>query len=160
MRFTAMLAWAGGIWVAAGVEAARGGGAPGPLFLLAVAAGLWAGLPAGLVTGALVGLCSATLCGRDLCWFIILGMAAGGLASILPTWMSNRHLLVGILSAAVISFPIALLTALHAGLPVGSWLWLSALRSGENALWMIPIYGIVLLASPRQESIVESWGAQ
>jgi len=152
MTWFTILAWIAALWLAAGIEAAWGGGMPGPLLLVALAAGLWSGPRAGLAIGAAAGLCDAALFGGSVFSLGLLGMACGGAAGLLTPWLSRQHLLVGLFAALVISFLV--------GLPLGwphyshfTGAMLAALgRSGENLLWMIPIYGIVLLASRSSNS--------
>ena len=159
MRFTTVLAWGGGIWAAAGVEAARGGGVPGPLLLLGVAAGLWGGPTAGLIVGALAGWCSAALCGRDRWLLTLLSMGAGLLASAVPLWAARRNVLVGVLTALLCTLLVAGALTLLGGGSFSAAARFAAWRSGENGLWMIPIYGIVLLVSTPESSAEDTWDA-
>jgi len=141
------LGWIAGVWVAAGVEAAWGGGMPGPLLLVALAAGLWSGARVGLIVGAVAGLCDAALFGGNVLLLGVLGTACGGGAGLLTLWCSRRHLLVGLFTALIVSFLVGLLLGWpHHHHVAGAALAALAL-SGENTLWMIPIYGIVLVAS-------------
>ena len=146
MTWISALAWVAALWLAAGLEAAWGGGMPGPMLLVALAAGLWSGPRAGMVVGAGAGICDAVLFGENFLLLGFIGMAGGGAAGLLAPWLSKRHLLVGLAAALVISF----LAGMVLGWPHHHHLTgavLAALaRGGENTLWMIPIYGIVLLA--------------
>ncbi|MHB9107290.1 MAG: hypothetical protein ACYDCO_09585 [Armatimonadota bacterium] len=146
MTWISALAWIAGLWLAAGIEAAWGGGMPGPLLLVALAAGLWSGPRAGMIIGAGAGVCDAVLFGGNFMLLGFIGSAGGGAAGLLTPWLSKRHLLVGLAAALVFSFLIGLLLGWpHHRHLAGTVL--SALgRGGENSLWMIPIYGIVLLA--------------
>jgi hypothetical protein len=130
---------------------------PGPLLLLGVAAGLWAGPAAGLIVGALAGWCSAALCGRDLWTLTLLSMAAGALASAVPLWAARRHVLVGVLTAVVCSLLAAAALTLLGGGTLADAARFAAWRSGENGLWMIPIYGIVLLLSAPGTPATDAW---
>jgi|GEM_PF-1956171 len=152
MTWFSALAWIAGLWLAAGIEAAWGGGMPGPLLLVALAAGLWAGTRTGLLMGAAAGMCGAALFGGNVFFLGLLGMACGGAAGLLTPWLSRHHLLVGLFAALAVSLPVGLLLGWpHHRHFAGAAL--AALgRSGENLLWMIPIYGIVLLASQGSNS--------
>jgi len=145
MTWISALAWIAGLWLAAGIEAAWGGGMPGPLLLVALAAGLWSGPRVGLLVGAGAGVCDAVLFGGNFMAAGFIGMACGGAAGLLTPWLSKRHLLVGLATALVCSFLVGLLL----GWPHHHQLAGAALaalgRGGENTLWMMPIYGIVLL---------------
>jgi len=143
------LAWVAGVWLAAGAEAAWSGGMPGPMLLVAVAAGLLVGPAAGMLLGVLAGISEAALFGGSILLQGLLGLGCGGCASLIARWCAPRHLLVAAATAAVLSFPAALLAGWpHYHQPAA--VALAALRrSGENALWMVAIYGIVLLLSHR-----------
>ena len=99
MRWPAVLGWGFGIWLAAGVETAGGQGMPGPLLIVALAAGLWSGTTAGIVVGFCIGLCEAAWCGQHLFLLTAAGMVCGAAASAVPRWFSHRHLLVALLTA-------------------------------------------------------------
>lgn len=150
MRLWEPLAWIAGLWLAAGAEAAWGGGMPGPLLLIALTAGLCAGTRAGLLVGVGAGLCDAALCGRDLIPLALLGMLCGGVAGLLPRWFSSRHLLVGMGTAFVMSLGVSLTWAIGAGNPSPAALLAVLQRGGVNVLWMFAIYGIVLVISFRR----------
>jgi len=146
MTWFSALAWIAGLWLAAGVEAAWGGGMPGPLLLVALAAGLWSGPRVGVLVGAGAGLCDAALFGGNILFLGLLGMACGGVAGMLTHWLSRRHLLVGLFTALVISFLVGFLLSWPHHYHLADAALIALRRSGENTLWMIPIYGIVLLA--------------
>ncbi len=150
MRWLPIVAWVGSLWVAAGVEAVFGDGMPGPLLLVAIAAGIWTGVTGGLVTGAAAGLLGGVISGHGLCWHIAIGMAVGAAASALPRWLAREHLVIAIVGAIIASSLITLVLSLKQGFPMGDALLFALRRSGQNALWMIPIYGIVLIVSPRE----------
>ncbi len=149
MRWGAVLGWGLGLWVAAGCEAAWGGTYPGPLFLLALAAGLAAGPAAGLGVGFAAGLCTAILCGRDLFPLVLCGMISGGLAGIVPRWFSARNILIGIGVAFLASTLVSLGWLLPWRLPAGTLLLHAVRHGGVAALWMFAIYGIVLVIYTR-----------
>lgn len=157
MRLSSVLSWGCGIWVAAGVEAAFGGGMPGPLLLTALAAGLWAGGEMGLLVGVGAGLCGAALCGQQVILWVALCALAGMGASILTRWFSRRHLLVGVFTAVSISLVLTFFLALSVHHPLHAAVSLALWRSGVNALWMCAIYGIVLIASARGTQRHEEW---
>lgn len=141
-----LLGWIAGLWVAAGVEAAWGGGMPGPLLLVALAAGLWAGPVAGVLVGAGAGLCDAALFGHNLLLTGAVGMACGGGASLVAKWFARRNLLVALLTAAcftLLSMPLLTWSSFY---HPANLMWAVLRRACENALWMIPIYGILLLS--------------
>ena len=137
----------GGLWVAAGAEAAWGGGMPGPLLLVALAAGLWSGPRAGLLAGTAAGVCDAALFGQNLLVYGVLGMASGGGASLLTRWLSRHHLLVAVLCALVVSVLLSLLLGWSSYHHPTSATLAALGRGGENSLWMIAIYGILLVGN-------------
>jgi hypothetical protein len=147
MSWLSALAWVAGLWLAAGVEAAWGGGMPGPLLLVALAAGLWSGARAGLLVGAGAGLCDAALFGGNVVLLGFLGMVSGGAAGVLTPWFSRQHLLVGLLTALAVTFFVGLLLGWPQHHHFADSVLAALARGGENALWMIPIYGMVLLGS-------------
>ncbi|MHB9023421.1 MAG: hypothetical protein ACYC7E_04490 [Armatimonadota bacterium] len=156
MRLSTSLCWVFGLWVAAGVEAGMGGGPPGPLLLMGVAAGLQAGPLAGMLIGTGAGLIDAALCGRDAFLLVALGLLGGLAASQVSRWFANTHLLVGVVAAALISFLLVLPLGAVMRLPLGALLLFALCRAGYNALWMIAIYGIVLVVSQRGSKQVSS----
>jgi len=131
----------------AGVQMAWGGGTPGPLFLTAIAAGIWAGPIAGLIIGTATGLCAAMLNGKAFMLIALLTMACATAAGYLPRIFSRKHLLVGMLAAFVASFLASITLGALAAQPISALLWFAVRRGGVNSLWMIPIYGIVLVVS-------------
>ena len=149
MRWYAVLGWMAGLWVAAGVQAAWGGGMPGPVLLLAVMAGLWAGPVAGMLAGAGAGMCDAVLSGQALGMPAVAGLLCGAGAGLLATWCARRHPLIAVGAAIIVSVPLCLVYGRH-DLPLRALLLFAARRAAVNALWMICIYGIVLLVSPRR----------
>lgn len=152
MRFSSLSAWCVGIWLAAGVQLAAGGGMPGPVFLVAIAAGVWAGLPTGLVVGTLAGLCEALLGQQDFISLAMLTMLSGAAAGLLTRWFARTHLLVGMLAALLTSCIVTLTLGVVHGRPTLAALLFALRRGGENTLWMIPIYGIVLVVSLQRTS--------
>jgi hypothetical protein len=149
MRWSAVLGWGVGLWVATGCEAVWGGSNPGPLFLLALSAGLVHGPAAGLGIGFAAGLGSAVLCGRDLLPLVLCGMAGGALAGLVPRWFSARNVLIGVLLAFLTTTVLNLAWMLPLHLPAGRLLRTAASHGGMQALWMFAIYGIVLIVSAR-----------
>lgn len=118
---------------------------PGPMLLVALAVGLWSGPRAGTVVGAGAGICDAALFDENCMLLGFIGMACGGAAGLLTPWLSRRHLLVGMAAALVISFLAGLLLRWPHHRQLTDAVLAALGRGGENALWMIPIYGIVLL---------------
>jgi hypothetical protein len=149
MRLSTSLLWVLGLWIAAGLEAGLAGGPPGPLLLVGAAAGLHAGPVAGIIVGACAGVIDAALCGRDAFPLILLGVLGGLAASQLTRWFARTHLLVGVAAAMLLSFLWAFTLGLGMHLPPGVIFLIALRRTGVNALWMIAIYGIVLVASRR-----------
>jgi hypothetical protein len=152
MRGTVILAWIGAIWIAAGIEAASGLGVPGPLYCIAIAAGLAAGPYLGVGVGVVAGICAAILSGLSIAAVVPLFLLGALGASLLGQWLSPRHLLVGMLAAIVgCVFVSVILGLLSSPTPATMGLMLS--RGFLQAWWMIPIYGIVLIgSSPRSIS--------
>ena len=138
--------------IAAALEAACGGGMPGPLLLLALAAGLAGGLQYGLLIGAAAGLCSSLLTGAYLPVFVVVGMLTGAAASIIPRYFSRRNLLIAVGAAGCCSLLICLLWGAWFHLSLQSALLFACRRGLCNALWMFPIYGIVLVFSDERVS--------
>ncbi len=131
-----------------------GHGVPGPVFLMAVAAGLWAGPVFGLFIGTVAGLVDAILGSQAFIPITLLTMLCATAAGFLPRWVSRRHLLIGLLAAFVSSFLAGAVLALLAGRPMPALFSFAVRRACENALWMIPIYGIVLVISFRRSDTV------
>ncbi|MHB9134652.1 MAG: hypothetical protein ACYDBB_26560 [Armatimonadota bacterium] len=148
MRVLPILGWAGGIWVAAGVDFAFGNGLPGPLLLIALAAGLWSGTVAGLLVGCAAGLCAAAMTGHGAVLATFFCASGGALASLLPRWYSRRHLLIAMVLAGLVTGIITLLLGLVAHQPLSQLLRYTCWRSAANILWMIPIYGSIILLAP------------
>ncbi|HOF87875.1 MAG TPA: hypothetical protein PLZ36_07190 [Armatimonadota bacterium] len=149
MRWQTGLAWGAALWLAAGVEGALGGGAPGPLFLLPLAAGLAGGPVTGLLVGAGAALLASAAGGPALALIALLTLGAGLGAGLLTRWVSARNLLVAGLAAFAASALAALLLALAAGQPPGEAGSFALRRGGVHALWMVAIYSIILVMSPR-----------
>jgi hypothetical protein len=149
MSWRAGVGWGLGLWLVAGGEAAVGGGFPGPLLLLALAAGLSGGPTLGAVVGACAGFLGGVLAGGGHFALAATGAAAGALAGAAAPWISRRNPIWALLAAALVSFLISLLLCLlwHRG--GGEAVRFAALRAGQNMLWMLPIYGAVLLLAPR-----------
>ena len=147
-----VVGWTAGVWVAAGVQAACGGGMPGPLLLLALMAGLWSGIGAGMLVGLGAGLCDAALSGHALIPLAFLGMACGAGAGALSGWVAHRHPLVSAMAAVVTSLLICLTFGLLRHLSSHELLFFALRRAGENALWMLLISGIIFILSPRRSA--------
>jgi hypothetical protein len=117
------------------------------MLLVALAAGLWSGPRAGMLLGAGVGMCDAALFGGNFSLLVLIGLACGGLASVVTRWLSRRHLLVGLLTALAASVLIRLLLAWPYDSDLVGIVVPALHRAGVNVMWMIPIYGVVLLSS-------------
>ncbi len=126
---------------------ACGRGVPGPVFLVAVAAGLWAGPLTGLLIGTAAGLTDAMLGSQTFIATPLLCMACATATGLLSRWLARRHLLVGVFAACVTSLLAAGALAALSGRPAPALVSFAVFRAGENTLWMIPIYGIVLVMS-------------
>lgn len=149
MRWQVVTGWIAALWLATGVEGALGTGMPGPLFMMALAAGLSTGLAAGLLVGLLAGLCESAVSGHPLLPATLACMGAGAFASLLPRWFSPRNILIGAVAALLTSTLYAGVLALAAHQSLPRVAEFAARRGGVNGLWMIAIYSIVLVASPR-----------
>ena len=147
MRFALLPIWLIGLWLAAGAEAACGRGVPGPLFLVAVAAGLCAGPLAGLLIGMIAGLADAILGSQSFIATVLLTMTCATATGFLSHWFARRHLLVAVFAAFANSLLAGAILAVLAGQSASTLLSFAVHRAGENTLWMIPIYGIVLVVS-------------
>lgn len=155
MRIWPILGWGLGVWLAAGAEAAAGGGAPGPLWLVALAAGLRCGASTGMAVGCAAGASGAALAGTGVLVTIPLGMVGAWGVSLLPRWLSAQNLLIGMLAAAILTLPVAFTLLVAAHQPVGAAAMAAVARAGINAAWMAPIYGITLLATRRSGQRVQ-----
>ncbi len=153
MRIALLPIWLIGLWLAAGAETASGWGMPGPVFLVAVAAGLWAGPTAGLLMGTIAGLTDAILGGQTFMATALLTIACATATGFLGRWLARRHLLVGLFAAFATSLLAGVILALLAGQSASALLSFAASRAGENTLWMIPIYGIVLVISWQRSTV-------
>ena len=131
----------------AGVEATLGIGAPGPLLMLALVAGIWAGPVSGALVGAYAGLCDALLIGHSIAPLMLIGMLSGLGASLLPRWFSRHHLIVNMLAAITASIVFCCMQALASSIQIPDLLSWMLLSCAHNSLWMIAIYGIVLVVS-------------
>lgn len=149
MRWQAVTGWIAAIWLAAGIEGALGGGTPGPLYLVALVAGLTAGPLAGLCIGAGAGLCGSAMSGAPLLPVALAGMLAGGGAGLLGRWFSTRNLLVCAATTFLASALYALLLALSAHQSLARAGEFAVRRGGVHALWIFAIYSIVLVISSR-----------
>jgi len=147
MSVFAVLGWISGLWVAAGLEAAWGGGMPGPLLLVALVAGLWSGPQTGMLVGTAAGLCDAALFGQPLLLCGLIGLGAGAGAGLLTQSFSRRHLLLASMSALVASLLSSLLLGWSAYHYPEEAAVAALRRGGENFLCMIAIYGILLLVN-------------
>lgn len=125
---------------------------PGPLLLLALLAGLWSGIGAGMLVGAGAGLCDAALSGHWLVAFMLIGMVCGAGAGVMSDWVAHRHPLVGVTVAVVTSFLLCLIFGLFMHLSSHELLLFAARRAGINALWMLLISGIMFIVSPRRSA--------
>ncbi len=149
MRWQIGLAWGAALWLAAGVEGALGGGTPGPLFLIPLAAGLAGGSVVGLLVAGGAAILACAVNGQSLALMALLYLSASLGASQLPRWVAPRNLLVAGLAAFVASMLAAISLALAAGQALGDAASFALRRGGVNALWMCAIYSIVLVVSPR-----------
>lgn len=143
------LGWVIGLWVAAGVEAAWHGGLPGPMLLVALAAGLLVSPTAGMILGVLAGVGETALFGGPVLLNGTLGLLCGLAGGVIARWCAPRNLFVGVGAALLLSFPATLLVSWSSYSLLSDAALMALRRSGENALWMTAIYGIVLLLSHR-----------
>ncbi|HEY3375878.1 MAG TPA: hypothetical protein VGL77_00150 [Armatimonadota bacterium] len=157
MLLRAFLIWGCGLWLVAGLESALGSGFPGPLLLLAIAAGLSAGRIPGLSIGIAIGFCSAAISGLPLLPLVCIGVFTGLLASYVHRFCSPRHLVVAACCALLFTFAAGLCVSLIVHTPLAQALLPLCWRSLSNALWMVPIYGIVLVFSSRKSSVMQTW---
>lgn len=153
LRLASLPLWLMGVWLAAGAETACGWGMPGPVFLVAIAAGLWAGPWTGACIGAAAGLADAILGSQTFAATAVLTIGCATAAGLLARWLARRHLLVGLLAAFASSLLAGVLLAALTGQPAPALLRSAAARAGENTLWMIPIYGIVLVVSWQRSTV-------
>lgn len=147
MKWQAVIGWGCGILIAAGCEFAGGAGAPGPLLLTALAAGLFAGAVPGAIVGACAGLCTAVISGSPLLPITAMFALFAALVSSVGTFFSRRNLLVALSLAVTFSFLITLGWLQLTSVPLLRALVLSSQRGLVNSLWMLAIYGIILVFS-------------
>jgi hypothetical protein len=145
----AVIGWIATLWLAAGIEGALGRGMPGPVFLVALAAGLSAGPRAAMLIAAGAGLCASAVSGIPLLPVTLGCLVVASSASLLARWFSTRNLLVCATAAFVTSALAALLFALSAHQSLAQAGEFAIRRGGENALWIFAIYSIVLVVSSR-----------
>jgi hypothetical protein len=155
MWWRAILGWGIGLWLAAGCEAGFGIGFPGPLLLVALAAGLASGPTTGAVVGLFAGLCGAALAGSGHIGLCAAGAGAGALMGVASSWVSRRNPAWALLAAGVASLCFALLLGLLAQRGFGHAGRLALQQAGINMLWMIPVYGGVLLCVRRPRALPE-----
>ncbi len=128
---------------------------PGPLFVVTLAAGLSGGAITGMLVGLGAALAASAMSGTPLMSIAIACLGAGALVSLLPRWLSARHLLVGITAAFLASALYASILACFAHQALMEVGLFALRRGGVNALWMFAIYSIVLVLYPRPAPRVE-----
>jgi len=132
---------------------ACGWGMPGPVFLVAIAAGLWAGPMTGLLIGVIAGLTNAIFGSQTFVVTTLITMACATASGYIARWLARRHLLVGLLTAFATSLCAVIILALLAGQPILTLWSFAVYRAGENSLWMILIYGVILVPSAFENAI-------
>jgi hypothetical protein len=149
MRWQVLLGWGCGLWIAAVMQHTVGGAMPGLLLLVALVAGLVSPTPVAVLVGACAGVCDAVVSGGEFALCVLLSLAASGAGIQIARRFSRWNLLTGMGTAALVSFFCAACIGLMSNLPLQGAMLSGAQHAWQNALWIIPIYGMVFLVSER-----------